>query len=229
MRNPHVTDHEQDPEVSELVKSAGERYPAPSALRRAVLADIRARTGARTGVLGHVRQWFGPGLGQVGVAFATGAVVAFVALQFLARPSSDSTLYALAADHARAVVTASAIEVNSSDKHTVKPWLSAKLGYSPVVVDLADASFPLLGGRRGFLGGVPLAVMVYGFKEHEIDVYAIRPDAGIALPRTHASLDGYHVVTWSVNGMNYVAMSDVDAERLEAFGKLLKSRQAQPG
>jgi anti-sigma factor RsiW len=70
--------------------------------------------------------------------------------------------------------------------------------------------------------------MVYGYKQHEIDVYAIRPGSGIEVPRNHATLDGFHVATWTLEGIDYVAMSDIDQQRLDSFAHLLKARQSQP-
>jgi anti-sigma factor RsiW len=217
-----------DPDLHTLLSQDASRFAAPAVLRASVLAEIRSSaTPKRQAWLSYI---FGAEFGRMSAAFATGIfVAAFLGYFFVGRVGPDPVLYALAADHARAAVTATSIEVPSSDRHTVKPWLSANLGYSPAVIDMADADFPLLGGRRGYLGGVPLAVMVYRYKTHEIDVYAIRPGAGIALPRDHASLDGYHVTTWSANGIGYVAISDVEADRLDEFSHLLKGRQSQPG
>jgi anti-sigma factor RsiW len=215
-----------DAELRALVKREAEQFHASPALLQQVRSDIRsnAKTARK-----FYWTWSGFGLGQMGVAFVAGLIVAAASVDLLiGHWSSQPVLYALAADHARAIVTATTIEVPSSDRHTVKPWLSAKLGYSPTVVDLADAEFPLLGGRRGYLGGVPLAVMVYGYKQHEIDVYAIRPGSGIEVPRDHAALDGFHIATWTLEGIDYVAMSDIDQQRLDSFAHLLKARQSQP-
>jgi anti-sigma factor RsiW len=216
-----------DPELHVLLKREADRFTAPETLLDQVRSDIRSGTkNARK----FTWSWSGFGLGQMTMAFVAGLVVAATFSSILTGRSSSSqgVLYALAADHARAIVTTTTIEVPSSDRHTVKPWLSAKLGYSPTVVDMADAEYPLLGGRRGYLGGVPLAVMVYGYKAHEIDVYSIRPNSGIELPPDHATLDGYHVATWKLDGIDYVAMSDIDQERLDAFAHLLKTRQSSP-
>ena len=50
--------------------------------------------------------------------------------------------------HTRALLVDHPIEVASSDQHTVRPWLSARLNFVPPVVDLADKGYPLMGARR---------------------------------------------------------------------------------
>jgi anti-sigma factor RsiW len=56
----------------------------------------------------------------------------------------DSQIRARMADHLTDVLT--------SDQHTVKPWLSARLPVSPPVPELKDAGFPLVGGREDYVG-----------------------------------------------------------------------------
>jgi len=63
------------------------------------------------------------------------------------------------------------IEVASSDQHTVKPWLSARLDYSPPVRDLANDGFALTEGRLDTLDRQPIATLVYRYRQHTIDVF----------------------------------------------------------
>src|SRR5258708_3462761 len=66
------------------------------------------------------------------------------------RANEDVAVAAVAA-HVRATLGDHLIEVASSDPHTVKPWLSARLDYSPPVQDLANEGFALIGGRPDHL------------------------------------------------------------------------------
>jgi anti-sigma factor RsiW len=88
-------------------------------------------------------------------------------------------------DHTRATLGNRLTDVASSDQHTVKPWLSARLDYSPPVQDLRAEGFPLVGGRLDYLDRHPVATLVYRYREHTIDVF-VRP-----LPARIASAPPY--------------------------------------
>jgi anti-sigma factor RsiW len=226
-------DPHEDPELRRVLKNHVEYFKAPADVRSRVLASIR-QTGdvhaPRHGGFGEqLRSWLVLPMTRMGAAFAAGACVAVLTMTLLYRPATDdAVLLALVSDHSRAQLTGSTIEVTSRSEHTVKPWLSAKLGYSPNVVDLADAGFPLAGGRRGFVGSVPVAVMVYSYGEHEIDLYALRGDVAAQLGGRLLAQDGYNVRSWQEGGLRYIAISDVAAARLDEFTKLAQQRQAHP-
>jgi anti-sigma factor RsiW len=148
---------------------------------------------------------------------------------FLKPSTADMTLVALSSDHARALVTGTTIDVPSSDRHIVKPWLSKELGVSPIVVDLASAGYPLKGGRRGYLGSAAVPVLVYGFKNHVIDLYALPDTATPGRIASSFSVNGFHCLSWQQDGFTYVAVSDVDQTRLEDLKAQLKARWADPG
>lgn len=222
-----IESHE-DPGLRAALKAHAEYYGAPDDLRRSILADTVRRLDRRNRFARWLHAMLGASAVRLGAAFAAGAIVAAIGATFFgARDESRATLVALISDHARSIVTDSPVEVRSSNLHTVKPWLSGKLGYSPAVVDLTDAGFPLVGGRRGFLGSEAVAVMVYAYKEHEIDVYALRATAYRRLPKDLQTIDGFNVVGWTVDDIRYLAVSDAEAERLHAFQRLLESRQRE--
>lgn len=132
-------------------------------------------------------------------------------------PSSE--LAAMIAGHQRSLLAASAFDVASSDRHTVKPWFDAKLAISPLVPDLADAGFPLAGGRIDIVGGKPVPTMVYRRRGHLISVVAV-PDPGSkeqSGPEVKQSRDGFLTESWRGKDFRYTAVSDVPEDELEAF------------
>src|SRR5206468_8346599 len=102
---------------------------------RAMAGALRAAEASPTPRERDRRRWlasgaFAGGLAMV-VAWAFGtAVMTSVA-------SADFAIAAVAS-HVDATLGDRLIQVASSDRHTVKPWLSARLDYSPPVNDLVD-------------------------------------------------------------------------------------------
>lgn len=125
--------------------------------------------------------------------------------------------------HLRALQPQHLMDVVSTDQHTVKPWFDGKLDFSPRVVDLAGAGFPLVGGRLDALGGRSVAALVYRRHLHLISVYewpAAAPAASTA--SSESQQHGYTVLRWTEGGMHYVTVSDVDPAALQEFAQGLR-------
>jgi anti-sigma factor RsiW len=111
------------------------------------------------------------------------------------------------------------IDVASADQHMVKPWLSARLPYSPPVADLSAEGYPLTGARIDYVGGRQVAVLVYRRRQHIIDVYVSPGESD-----SHAfARDGFNVERFARGGMRYALVSDLNRNELRDFAKLLNS------
>jgi anti-sigma factor RsiW len=162
---------------------------------------------------------------------ALGAVAAGVALN-LHRPAEFSPFAdELVESHVRAQVSGRDIDVISTDRHTVKPWFNGRLDYSPPVEDLAASGFPLQGGRLDYLAHQRVAVLVYRYGKHVIDVYVF-PQAGSGgtgrntgggAPAT-LGREGYSIVHWNAEGMSWWAISDAAPDALSGLESALKAR-----
>ena len=126
---------------------------------------------------------------------------------------------AIVGAHEHALKSAEPFDVASSDRHTVKPWLAAKLGLSPNVVDLSGAGFPLAGGRVDVIAGLNVPTLVYRRREHMISVVAMPHPGGLdtAEPPVRATRDGFTVLEWQGIDFKYSAVSDVADKDLEDF------------
>jgi anti-sigma factor RsiW len=111
-------------------------------------------------------------------------------------------------------------DVGSSDQHTVKPWFDGKLDFAPPLEDLADAGFPLLGGRLDYIGGRPVAALVYGRRRHTINLF-LWPREGTRAPQP-LTRQGYHALHGVAGGVEYWAVSDASAADLATFVRALR-------
>lgn len=186
-------------------------FSAPPALARRIRRDLAAQTARRRRWL-DLSQWL-----PLSAAVAATALLTWTAaLQFAGLPAEERIAEQVVAGHARAVVTAHRIDVASSDRHTVKPWLSGKLDFSPPVVDLAAAGFPLDGGRLDYLDHRAVATLCYRSRQHTIDLF-VWPDNGGDRAVRADSRQGYNILSWRESGMAFWAISDVNADDLKAF------------
>lgn len=198
-------------------------YTAPSALADRIRARIDGTTviaPARTSMPGW--QWL-----RLGAAVAVTAVVTWIAALELNYPSPDEAIAEqVLTGHARSVLTTHLANVASSDQHTVKPWLSSKLDFSPPVTDLTTAGFPLVGGRLDYVDNRSVAVLVYRHRQHVINLF-IWPDsnAGKASPLQPVSKRGYNLLHWSAAGMNYWAISDLNPAEMKTFAETYAGAQ----
>jgi anti-sigma factor RsiW len=136
----------------------------------------------------------------------------------LQRPGADQFLATqLIASHVRSLMANHLTDVASSDQHTVKPWLDAKLDFAPPVVDLSSEGFPLVGGRLDYLDNRPVATLVYQRRKHFINLF-VWPAASDSAKTTKAiTHQGYQLLHWADPDFNYWAVSDVNANDLQTF------------
>jgi anti-sigma factor RsiW len=217
--------YQEDAELSELIKTKAARYAAPQGLREKIGASLgRAEQPQKehwtTRWLGG-QQWMG-----IGVAFASGVVLSVVVTFFYAAPGQDRLTAQVIDGHVRSMMVAHLSDVVSTDQHTVKPWFNGKLDYSPPVRDLAAQGFALAGGRLDYLDERPVAALVYQHKLHTINVF-VWPVRDKSLTNYHAmSRQGFNVISWQQEGMQFWAVSDLNASDLKQFAELLRQQPA---
>jgi anti-sigma factor RsiW len=154
-----------------------------------------------------------------GGGFALAACLALVMLL----PESGGLADAVVSDHIRALQPGHLIDVVSTDQHTVKPWFDGRLDFAPPVKDFKAAGFPLQGGRLDYLDGKQAAALIYQRGRHVIDLF-VWPEAGrLDAGTTTGSLHGYNYVRWHVDGMAFWAVSDLEADQLGDFVRLMRT------
>jgi len=202
--------------VRGAMSAANLKEAAPASLRSRIEAAIPAPRVADGQKIARPsrRMFFG--------GFAAGAALsaAAAASLFLAviRNDQEQTIAdEVVSAHIRSLQAGHLMDVETSDQHTVKPWFDGKLDVAPPVVDLTAEGFTLLGGRLDYIGGEPVASVVYRRRKHIINLFVARH-----LGQTHAlvtanTVQGYNVRHWSDQGLDYWAVSDLDGEELGEF------------
>jgi anti-sigma factor RsiW len=155
------------------------------------------------------------------------AIIGWNLLPRLQRPGADQFLATqLIASHVRSLMANHLTDVASSDQHTVKPWLDAKLDFAPPVVDLSSEGFPLVGGRLDYLDNRTVAALVYQRRKHFLNLF-VWPAASDSAKTTKAmSHQGYQLLHWVKADFNYWAVSDVNANDLQTFKHLFEEQVA---
>ncbi len=191
-------------------------FPAPPALRervRALLANAQEVAPARSRPDRDRWRWLTGGA----LAGCTATMLAWIlGTAIIDWRTNDDLATEVVGSHVRATLGNHLIEVASSDQHTVKPWLSARLDYSPPVQDLANEGFALTGGRLDTLERQAVATLVYRYRQHTIDVF-VRPESARAPPPALRTVRGFNVAHATGSGMDWLAVSDVSADVLAPF------------
>lgn len=137
-------------------------------------------------------------------------------------PAPDPLIAAVVGSHVRSMMADHLTDVPTSDRHTVKPWLSARLDLSPVVKDLGAEGYPLVGGRLDYIDGRRAAAIVYRRAQHVINLFVFVSGGRLDAAPKQEARDGFNIVRWRMGGLDYVAVSDVEATQLMTFAGLVQ-------
>jgi anti-sigma factor (TIGR02949 family) len=124
--------------------------------------------------------------------------------------------------HVRSLMPGHLTDVLSTDQHTVKPWFNGKVDFSPPVYDFAGRGYPLIGGRLDYLAERPVAALVYGRRQHLINVFLWPAHRGPAGGADVSSHQGYHLLHWATSEYTYWIASDLGLPELREFAGLLR-------
>jgi anti-sigma factor RsiW len=213
------------PDLGAAMRDALPVYDAPPSLqawareqaRKLDLESLAQREASAAPLGARVRrfsQW--PIAAGLLIAAAGGWSAAFLGRAIETTPPTNSITAQLVDALVRSLLPGHLLDVESSDRHTVKPWFAGKTDIAPVVIDLVDKGFPLLGGRLDYVDGHSAAVLAYGRRGHTINVFLWRTVPGEPGDGSF-SVRGYSILHWSSGGLSAWVVSDASLSELEAF------------
>jgi anti-sigma factor RsiW len=194
-------------ELRTRVAAPGVSYRATEALRRRIEAMAATPAPAPRRLRAAAPWAMSGGFAALAATFAI----------MLSLPNTAALEDELVASHVRSTLATHLVDVETSDRHTVKPWFNGRIDFAPPVVDLADQGFPLVGGRLDYIDSKVVAAIVYRRNKHVVNLFVWKAKPGLAQDRPAEPHAGYSVVHWTENGLEFWAVSDVEARDLEAF------------
>jgi anti-sigma factor RsiW len=202
--------------LRERMSDPGLREPAPAVLRQRIEAMIEAESTPARRRVPRLLPWaLSGGLGA--------ALAASLAVTMLL-PATTTLETQLVDNHVRSTLAAHLVDVETSDRHTVKPWFNGKIDFAPPVVDLAPQGFPLVGGRVDYLQGRVVAALVYRRNKHVINLFIRPAQSGPRWPVSTAAHDGYSLIRWTEDGLEFWAVSDVEPKELVALRQAFRAQ-----
>ena len=213
---------EQADTMRQLVRSEASYHRASPELASRVLAALDNTEPKPARAPWYRNVWAGASGGVV-----AGALAASLAFLMVLPPASEALVTDVTNAHLRSIASEHIIDVASTDRHTVKPWLASHADLSPPVGDFTREGFTLVGGRVDFVDGARAAVTVYRHGAHVINVFAWT-NYDQRLPDL-ATRNGYHIVFWRQGNLVFCAISDIALDDMLQLSHLLKAATMPDG
>ena len=215
--------------MHEVMSTAPLKETAPAHLRN----RIEALTATPASRVVSIRQFMQPTRRSFFGGFAMGSVLSAAAaaslvLTVIRRDQEQTITEEVVSAHIRSLQAGHLMDVETSDRHTVKPWFNGRVDVAPPVVDLTAESFTLIGGRLDYIDSEPVAAIVYQRRKHVINLF-VAQHLGRRHTRTIGdSIQGYNVRHWSQDGLDLWAVSDIVGDELDEFVQKIASALRQP-
>ena len=197
------------------------QFDVPATLRARIKSSLDAERSSNVTAL-RQRSWSFQALAAAAVF---GAVISSSVMMTIEQYGQrEGVANQVVAGHIRSLLAPQPFDIASSDRHTVKPWFTARLPVSPQVPDLAAQGFALLGGRVDVVGQDPVATIIYKHAAHTLSLTTLRPGQSVS----EQTIAGYNVRSWSDADFTYIAVSDLPSTDLATFQRAFSAAAPAP-
>ncbi|MEO8726079.1 MAG: zf-HC2 domain-containing protein [Acidobacteriaceae bacterium] len=196
------------------VRLAGKQFKSSDAFRKKMEHQLSSS--------GRRSSWLG-GFGLRPLAAGALALMLLVVLSGLWWKSAraDAQLSELIDLHVSTLASQFPVDVQSEDRHTVKPWFQGRIPFSFNIPELNGTPFSLIGGRVVYLHQTAGAQLLYAMKQHKISVLVFQDRAGVG--DDAGRRNAVRVSSWTKDGLRYFVISDADQKEVAPLAELLKA------
>jgi anti-sigma factor RsiW len=203
--------------LASAIENGSLRFKAPDHLKRKVQGAIRAANPAARSSFFYWR-W-----ASVLASLVLVAAVTWTVTTYWTRSAGETLLVNdIVSSHVRSMMANHVTDVASSNSHTVKPWFSGKLDYSPPTKDFTEQGYRLIGGRLDYLDNRPVAALVYQRSQHFINLFVWPSNETATTKEEQLTRQGYNLIHWNQSGMTYWLVSELNLPELEECARLVK-------
>ena len=160
-----------------------------------------------------------------GIALAASLLIGFVVvISYLQHHDEEAFIREVLSSHIRAISANRYADIKSSETATIIPWFARQLNFSPKIFSFADQGFKLAGGRLDSFQNQDIAAITYSIDHSFINVYTWpSPDVDDA-PQEFHNKQGYYLLYWCQNNMNYWIVSDGDSQQVNLLAGMIRER-----
>ena len=198
--------------MQQAMSAAQLRFTAPPTLRPRIEAALPPVSVSRPiSAMNRRSMLKGFAMGTALSAMAASLVIGVITTD------QDHVLSEVLSAHIRSLQGDHLMDVQSSDRHSVKPWFNGKIDLSPPVLDLTAEGFRLIGGRLDYIDGKAVACIVYLRRRHIINLFVLNGEGWEYQASGLETIQGFNIRRWSAEGLEFFAVSDLNAEELLEF------------
>jgi len=216
--------------LKSAISRAGIRYPLPAQMSKQILARTSQEAARQESERASTGPALAPWSGQLGWAVAATLLLVAGTTLVLERSAQHiqiaSTILSAEAgalvtevsdQHIATLASGSAPQVESTDRHTVKPWFQGKLPFSFNLPEGLPADTKLDGADLTYVRKQPVAQLLYSIGKHRVSVFVTPRRGAVPAGGMVAENAGFHVRTLDTDDLELIAVSDVDPARLSGL------------